>query len=393
MRLEARVKSKWLREWWILTLGKPRLFRKSRVPGSLFSSYMSTILTQLPRLDYIFFAVYFRSMRVQSIEAPVLYLLITVMLFNLTQRSHGEHGEGKRFASLYAAGLLLALHLALLMIGRYFPAGGGEGFLIPVGLLFVAGLFLLRKKIFRFRRTCASCGAKLPLKTVLYFDDNLCDTCRDGVPGRGLRSEKHLAGLGTHSAELSALREEELEAKDPLVNPPKKNLLMEVPRKVEDFDWEAWEASETAVVCYIFDGPRVLLINKKRGLGRGKINAPGGRIEEGESPAEAAVREVQEEVGLTISDPLEVGRLSFVFTNGYSLKGHVFFARAFEGVPVETEEARPFWVPVEEIPYDQMWEDDIFWLPRVLDGAFIDGRFIFENDRMISHSLEESPGP
>lgn len=340
-------------------------------------------------------------MLLQSFEAPALYLLIAVMIFNMSQRSHIEHGEGKRFASLYVAGLLLMLHLAMLMIGRYFPAGGGEWILIPTGAVILAGLFLLRKKIFRFRRTCASCGTKLPMKTILYYDDNLCDSCRaqtdrpaktDRPADTGTRDDaahQNNAGRpGADTAEETA--EKDLEAGDPLINPPKKNLLTEVPRNVEDFDWEAWEPSDTAVVCYIFSEDQVLLINKKRGLGRGKINAPGGRVEEGETLAETAIREVQEEVGLTISDPVEVGRLSFIFTNGYSLKGHVFFAYGYEGEPVETDEARPFWVSVSEIPYDQMWEDDIIWLPRVLDGAFIDGRFIFEDDRMLSHTLEES---
>ncbi len=303
-------------------------------------------------------------MLVQSLEAPVLYLLIAVMIFNLSQRSHIDHGEGKRFATLYLAGLLLLLHLGLLMIGRIYPAGGGSWILITGFLVFGGIGFLFRRKIFPFRLTCSQCGARLPVKTILYYDDNLCAPCRS--------------------------KEEALVAGDPLIHPPEKNLLTDVPRKVEKFDWEAWEPSDTAVVCYIFSEDKVLLIDKKRGLGRGKVNAPGGRMEPGETPRETAVREVQEEVGLTISKPREVGKISFVFTNGYSLKGHVFFADTYRGKMTETDEARPFWVPLDQIPYDQMWEDDIIWLPRALDGAYIDGRFIFEDDRMISYTLEES---
>ena len=53
----------------------------------------------------------------------------------------------------------------------------------------------------------------------------------------------------------------------------------------------------------------VLLIRKKRGIGAGKINAPGGKIDPGETPAECAVRETREEVGLDLSDARLLGRL------------------------------------------------------------------------------------
>ena len=47
-----------------------------------------------------------------------------------------------------------------------------------------------------------------------------------------------------------------------------------------------WKPVEEAVLCFVRDreNRRVLLIHKKTGLGAGLINAPGGRIEKGESP-------------------------------------------------------------------------------------------------------------
>ncbi len=76
-----------------------------------------------------------------------------------------------------------------------------------------------------------------------------------------------------------------------------------------EIDWNCWTPQERSVLCFIFRESEVLLILKKRGLGNGKINAPGGKIEPGESPVQAAIRETQEEVGLTPHDPRYSGEL------------------------------------------------------------------------------------
>lgn len=157
-----------------------------------------------------------------------------------------------------------------------------------------------------------------------------------------------------------------------------------VERTVETIDWDTWEPTERAVLCFVFDGDRVLLIHKKTGLGKGKVNAPGGRIEIGETPLQAAVRETQEEVGLTPWELTEVGCLFFEFLDGYKLHGTVFFARSFEGIPAKTREADPFWCCTDSLPYEQMWEDDRHWLPHALAGKRIDGYFVFDDDRMLS---------
>jgi 8-oxo-dGTP diphosphatase len=149
-------------------------------------------------------------------------------------------------------------------------------------------------------------------------------------------------------------------------------------------DWEHWTPREFANLCFIQKDGRVLLIEKKRGLGAGKVNGPGGKLEPGETAMDAAIRETQEEVGLTPREIEERGTLRFQFTDGYSLHCVVFLAHDFEGEPVETAEAKPFWVSVADVPYDRMWEDDRHWLPQVLAGASFDAWFDFDGERMIS---------
>jgi ADP-ribose pyrophosphatase YjhB (NUDIX family) len=54
------------------------------------------------------------------------------------------------------------------------------------------------------------------------------------------------------------------------------------------------------VGAFVFDGPCVLVIQRGRPPGEGLWSVPGGRLEAGETLAQAVAREVREETGLTI---------------------------------------------------------------------------------------------
>ena len=155
--------------------------------------------------------------------------------------------------------------------------------------------------------------------------------------------------------------------------------------------WINFVPTEHAVILFAMTDDDILLIHKKRGLGHGKINGPGGRVEAGETPYEAAIRETQEEVGLTTENLTEQALLRFIFTNGYSLEVAVFTTRSYSGQIIETDEADPFWCRQTEIPYDRMWEDDRVWLPEVLAGRYVSGHFYFDEDTMLESSVSVRP--
>lgn len=121
----------------------------------------------------------------------------------------------------------------------------------------------------------------------------------------------------------------------------------------------------------------VLLIWKKRGLGSQQYNGPGGKVEPGETPRAAAIREVREEVGLRVESVRHAGDLHFVFDHDPFTNVRVFETRAFDGTATETAEADPEWMSPDEIPYAEMWDDDRIWLPHVLAGRTVAGRFYF----------------
>lgn len=163
---------------------------------------------------------------------------------------------------------------------------------------------------------------------------------------------------------------------------------MTVPRRIAEIDWTVWRARDVATLVFVVDGPRLLLIRKKRGLGAGKINAPGGRCEPGESFEACAVREVEEELGITPLDVVYAGENRFQFVDGYSIHAKVYRASRWTGMPVETPEAVPLWVAVDAIPWAEMWEDDRLWIPHLLAGRRFAGRYVFDGDAMLDHALD-----
>lgn len=157
-------------------------------------------------------------------------------------------------------------------------------------------------------------------------------------------------------------------------------------------DWTNWIPRERANLCFIVKDGRILLIRKKRGLGAGKINGPGGKIDSGETALQAAVRETQEEIGVTPLGLEEYGELHFQFMDGYSLHCTVFRASDFAGELIETPEATPIWTALDRMPFDEMWEDDQHWLPLMLAGSRFDAWFEFDGDRMLSNRIEIRSG-
>lgn len=154
-------------------------------------------------------------------------------------------------------------------------------------------------------------------------------------------------------------------------------------------DWEAWTPAEQATLLFVVRDDRVLLIHKKRGIGAGKINGPGGRVDRGESPIEAAVREVEEELRVTPIGVRKVGEVLFQVLDGVSIRIHVFRADDCRGEPTETPEAIPLWTPLDTIPFDRMWEDDRLWFPRMLSGPPFEMRTLFDGDTLLSHDLRD----
>lgn len=126
---------------------------------------------------------------------------------------------------------------------------------------------------------------------------------------------------------------------------------------------------------------QVLLAMKKRGFGAGRFNGVGGKIDQGETVEEALVRECQEEISVTPKHYWQVAEHDFTQNesdNPWRMYVHVFLCDEWEDEPEESEEMAPKWFAASEIPYSQMWQGDLLWLPRVLNGEKVLGVFTFD---------------
>jgi 8-oxo-dGTP pyrophosphatase MutT (NUDIX family) len=154
-----------------------------------------------------------------------------------------------------------------------------------------------------------------------------------------------------------------------------------------------------ATLVYCIKKDAVLLGMKKRGFGVGKLNGYGGKVHENETITEAAVRELEEEAGITAKagDLKKVAEIDFFFPDVPKEKGwdqtvHVYFLKKWKGEPAETEEMKPEWHMIKKIPLEKMWVDDSYWLRLIFEGKQIKAGFVFDKsgNNVVDHTIAET---
>ncbi len=124
----------------------------------------------------------------------------------------------------------------------------------------------------------------------------------------------------------------------------------------------------------------ICLAMKKRGFGMNRWNGIGGKVDDqNETIEDAAKRETKEEVGVIVKELNKVAELSFYFPHNpvWDQIVHVYFSENWDGEPRESEEMNPKWFSVNELPFQDMWPDDIFWLSEVVKGNLLKAMFKF----------------
>jgi len=141
---------------------------------------------------------------------------------------------------------------------------------------------------------------------------------------------------------------------------------------------------------------RILLGHKKGGIGKGKTLGIGGHIEAGESVEEATVREMFEETHITVAidDLVAVAETTFLFPNKpqWDMIVYHYIATQWTGTPTETDEMAPEWFDRDALPFHAMWDDARYWLPVMLKGQFVVGKFIIDadNETVAEYEMDSS---
>ena len=150
-------------------------------------------------------------------------------------------------------------------------------------------------------------------------------------------------------------------------------------------------------LCFIERYGKILLGKKKRGFGTGRWNGFGGKLEAGEELLPSLLREAREEFGFELDQKRKkkVGEIYFTVLDNKDwndIDVHVYYGTC-DSDPVETEELVPGWFDRDALPYDEMWIDDKYWLPLLLDGKKFVCRFTLTESNVLStSSIEEVSG-
>ena len=136
-------------------------------------------------------------------------------------------------------------------------------------------------------------------------------------------------------------------------------------------------------LLYIVKDNKVLLAEKKRGFGVGKINGVGGKIEPGESIEQGMIRETFEEINVKPINYEQRAVIHFnLFYKGEWAKEdtYVFVASDYQGIIQESEEMKPQWFNIDEIPFDKMFSGDKLWVGELLKGKHFEAFVDFDKD-------------
>jgi 8-oxo-dGTP diphosphatase len=144
-------------------------------------------------------------------------------------------------------------------------------------------------------------------------------------------------------------------------------------------------------LCYLKKDGQTLMIHrvkKQNDVHEGKWNGLGGKLEQGETPEECAIREIREESGLIARNPRLKGLLTFpAFAKGEDWYAFVFVVREFEGELIESPEGNLQWIDDERLFQLNLWEGDFIFLPWLERPGFFSAKFVYQDGRLTSHQV------
>jgi 8-oxo-dGTP diphosphatase len=148
-------------------------------------------------------------------------------------------------------------------------------------------------------------------------------------------------------------------------------------------------AVKMATLCYVRQGGKTLMlhrIKKENDMHAGKWNGLGGKLLPGETPEACAIREVCEESGLTMINPVLRGLLTFPgFANDDDWYCFLFVGREFTGELIDSDEGVLAWIDDTALLDLPLWPGDRIFIPWLDVDAFFSGCFRYVDGQLQDH--------
>ena len=132
-------------------------------------------------------------------------------------------------------------------------------------------------------------------------------------------------------------------------------------------------------MCMISDGSGNILVQDRRNPDWPGVTFPGGHVEPGESFTESVIREVREETGLTIENPVLCGIKQFPTKKGERYVVLFYRADRFSGTLASSDEGDVFWIPREKLPEYPLAED-FMGMVRVFESSDLSEFYYYKED-------------
>lgn len=147
------------------------------------------------------------------------------------------------------------------------------------------------------------------------------------------------------------------------------------------------------VMVYVQKDDRLLFLvrNKENDTvhKQGMLLSIGGKVEEGESLKDAAIREAQEEAGITLGSLELRGVLYFrkFGTEVHDWVDFLYVCKEFSGTPRTGNEGSFVWKEIAEIDTLNIYEQDKVFLDLMLKHSFFVAEFLCDGQEMVEYTV------
>ncbi len=138
------------------------------------------------------------------------------------------------------------------------------------------------------------------------------------------------------------------------------------------------ESAIFTTLCMLSDGNGNILVEDRKDPTWPGICFPGGHVEPGESFTEAAVREMQEETGLTVLDPQLCGVKQFQTKTGARYVVFFYKATQWTGQIQSSDEGEVFWVSRSDLSNYRL-VDDFEDMVKVMETDTLNEFYYYKN--------------